>query len=31
MVQGTVVIHSEPGEGTTIEVRIPVAFEPLES
>jgi len=31
MVQGTVVIHSEPGEGTTIEVRVPVAFEPLES
>jgi Signal transduction histidine kinase len=28
MLQGTVVIHSEPGEGTTIEVRIPVAFEP---
>jgi signal transduction histidine kinase len=28
MVQGNVVIHSEPGEGTTIEVRVPVAFEP---
>jgi signal transduction histidine kinase len=31
MVQGNVVIHSEPGEGTTIEVRVPVAFEPSDT
>jgi signal transduction histidine kinase len=31
MVQGNVVIYSEPGEGTTIEVRVPVVFGPSES
>jgi signal transduction histidine kinase len=31
MVQGNVVIHSEPGEGTAIEVRVPVAFGPSDT